>query len=113
MKETDTPRWYGYLQALGRDPWVDWGVTAGFLLLIMSWFLPGAAADFVIYVVCMAIFVGIAVRIGYVIACVRLGHRSHRESVRAVRFRNVMGNIVVVLYFVVAILLIVWRYLNS
>lgn len=113
MKETDTPRWYGYLQALGRDPWVDWGVTAGFLLLIMSWFLPGAAADFVIDVVCMAIFVGDC---GPDRLCDRLcpsGAQIAPGVRRAVRFRNVMGNIVVVLYFVVAILLIVWRYLNA
>lgn len=112
MKETDTLRWYGYLYALGRDPWIDWLTSALLLLLIASWFLPEAAADFVVDIVCMVTLVGIAARIGYVIACTRLGRGLRRESVRSARFRNVMGNVAGILFFVVAVLLILWRYLK-
>lgn len=113
MKETDTPRWYGYLQALGRDPWVDWGVTARFSFAHHELVSAGSGGGF-----ChrCRLYGDFCRDCGPDRLCDRLCPSGAQiaPGVRpAVRFRNVMGNIVVVLYFVVAILLIVWRYLNA
>lgn len=113
MKETDTPRWYGYLQALGRDPWVDWLTTVLLLLLIVSWFLPQAMADFAIDFVSMSILFAVAIRMGYVIGCVRMGRKLDKEPARTARLRNMISSGVFILFFVVAILLILWRYLRA
>ena len=78
--------------------------TALLLLLIVSWFLPEIIADFVIDIVCMTILIGLAVRIGYVVACFRLGRRLCRESIRSTRFRNMMSNAVGVFFFIIAVL---------
>ena len=104
MKETDTMQSYKYLQAIFGDKWVDWGVSVGFLLLIASWFdlrnTAGCLVDFIV--------TGLML----VIVRVRRGDELSRESARSVRFREVIGNIVFLSFFVIALLLIAWRYLR-
>lgn len=112
MKETNTLRLYDYVQAVIGDRWVDWGVSVSFLLLIVSWFVPRDIADFTVNVIGMGILVGVAIRVGYVIACVRLGRKLLRESARSARFREVISNVVAISFFVIAVLLIAWRYLR-
>ena len=98
-----------YLKAVFSDRWIDWGVSVVFLSLIASWFLTPDAADFVIDVLATGVMLAVAVRIGYVIACVRLGRKLHAESFRAVRFRETVSHVVVLSFVVIAILLIGWR----
>lgn len=112
MKETETLRWFDYLQALGRDKWIDWTMSALMFLLIVSWFLPRSAADFLINVIAMVLLVAVAIRGGYVVAYLHLGHRFRRESPQSVRFRDAIGKGVFILYVVVAILLTFWRYIR-
>ena len=107
MKETDTMQSHKYLQAIFGDKWVDWGVSVGFLLLIASWFVPRNTADFF-----TGLMLVVAIRIGCVIVRVRRGDELSRESARSVRFREVIGNVVFLSFFVIALLLIAWRYLR-
>lgn len=109
MKEMKTLRWSDYLLALGRDKWIDWTMNALIVLLIASWFLPRSAADFLINVIGMVLLVAVALRCGYVVAYLRLGHRFRDESLQSVRFRDAIGKGVFIMYLVVAILLILWR----
>ena len=112
MKETDTMQSYKYLQAIFGDKWVDWGVSVGFLLLIASWFVPRNTADFLVDFIVTGLMLVVAIRIGCVIVRVRRGDELSRESARSVRFREVIGNIVFLSFFVIALLLIAWRYLR-
>lgn len=107
-----TLRWFDYLQALGQDKWIDWTMSALMFLLIVSWFLPRAAADFLVNVIAMVLLVAVAIRGGYVVAYLRLGHRFRSESPQSVRFRDAIGRGVFFLFVVVAILLILWRYIR-
>ena len=102
-----------YVLAVFEDRWVDWGVTAGFVLLIVSWFLPQAMADFAIDFVSVSILFAVAMRMGYVIGCVRMGRKLDKEAARTARLRSVISNGVFISFFVVALLLIVWRYLRA
>lgn len=102
-----------YVLAVFEDRWVDWGVTAGFLLFIVSWFLPQAMADFAIDFVSMSVLFAVAVRMGYVIGCVRMRHKLDKEPARTARLRSMISCGVFILFFVVAILLILWRYLRA
>lgn len=110
--EMDTFDINRYLQAVFSDRWIDWGVSVVFLSLIASWFLMPNAADFVIDVLATGVMLAVAVRIGYVIACVRLGRKLHAESSRTVRFRETVSLVVAISFVVIAVLLIVWRYLR-
>ena len=110
--EMDTFDINRYLQAVFSDRWIDWGVSVVFLSLIASWFLMPNAANFVIDVLATGVMLAVAVRIGYVIACVRLGRKLHAESSRAVRFRETVSLVVAISFVVIAVLLIVWRYLR-
>lgn len=112
MKETDTMQSYKYLQAIFGDKWVDWGVSVGFLLLIASWFVPRNTVDFLVDFIVTGLMLVVAIRIGRVIVRVRRGDELSRESARSVRFREVMGNVVFLSFFVIALLLIAWRYLR-
>ena len=105
MKETDTMQSYKYLQAIFGDKWVDWGVSVGFLLLIASWFVLRNTADFLVDFIVTGLMLVVIVR-------VRRGDELSRESARSVRSREVIGNIVFLSFFVIALLLIAWRYLR-
>ena len=107
MKETDTMQSYKYLQAIFGDKWVDWGVSVGFLLLIASWFVLRNTADFLVDFIVTGLMLVVAIRIGCVIVRVRRGDELSRES-----SREVIGNIVFLSFFVIALLLIAWRYLR-
>ena len=102
MKETDTMQSYKYLQAIFGDKWVDWGVSVGFLLLIASWFVPRNTVDFLVDFIVTGLMLVVAIRIGCVIVRVRRGDELSRESARSVRFREVMGNVVFLSFFVIA-----------
>ena len=104
MKETDTMQSYKYLQAIFGDKWVDWGVSVGFV--------PRNTADFLVDFIVTGLMLVVAIRIGCVIVRVRRGDELSRESARSVRFREVMGNVVFLSFFVIALLLIAWRYLR-
>lgn len=112
MKETDTMQSYKYLQVIFGDKWVDWGVSVGFLLLIASWFVPRNTVDFLVDFIVTGLMLVVAIRIGCVIVRVRRGDELSRESARSVRSREVIGNIVFLSFFVIALLLIAWRYLR-
>ena len=103
---------YKYLQAIFGDKWVDWGVSVGFLLLIASWFVLRNTADFLVDFIVTGLMLVVAIRIGCVIVRVRRGDELSRESARSVRFREVIGNVVFLSFFVIALLLIAWRYLR-
>ena len=104
MKETDTMQSYKYLQAIFGDKWVDWGVSVGFVLR--------NTADFLVDFIVTGLMLVVAIRIGCVIVRVRRGDELSRESARSVRSREVIGNIVFLSFFVIALLLIAWRYLR-
>ena len=106
MKETDTMQSYKYLQAIFGDKWVDWGVS------IASWFVLRNTADFLVDFIVTGLMLVVAIRIGCVIVRVRRGDELSRESARSVRSREVIGNIVFLSFFVIALLLIAWRYLR-
>lgn len=111
MKKIDTMQSYKYLRAIFGDKWVDWGVSVGFLLLIVSWFVPRNTADFMIDFIA-GLMLLVVIRIGCVIFRVRRGDELPQESARSVRFREVIGNVVFLSFFVIALLLIAWRYLR-
>ena len=91
---------------------IYWGVSVGFLLLIASWFVPRNTVDFLVDFIVTGLMLVVAIRIGCVIVRVRRGDELSRESARSVRFREVMGNVVFLSFFVIALLLIAWRYLR-
>lgn len=101
-----------YVQAVFRDRWVDGGVNVMMLLLIASWLVPRHAADVLIDLLATGVLLAVAVRIGYVIACVRMGRETPAESSRSVRIRETVRNLVGLSFFVIALLLIVLRYLR-
>ena len=111
MKETDTMQSYKYLQAIFGDKWVDWGVSVGIMHLL---FIRPArnTVDFLVDFIVTGLMLVVAIRIGCVIVRVRRGDELSRESARSVRFREVMGNVVFLSFFVIALLLIAWRYLR-